>query len=150
MTRRIWVTAALFAATVAAAHAQKPAKPAQEAKPAQQATAKKGPYGWLDQPAEGSTVGKKTKVYGWALSDHGKVTKIEILLDGKPAKAKIKRMPRGGICTIHPAGIDCPNPGFEGEADLSRAKNGPHTLAARLSDSTGATVEVGKKNVTVK
>jgi len=162
MTRRIWVTAALFAATVAAAHAQQPAKPAlppkpalqakpaQGAKPAQPATAKRGPYGWLDEPAEGSTVGKKTEIYGWALSERGKVSKIEILLDGKAIKANLKRIPRGGLCPKFPTAVDCPNPGFLGEADFSRAEKGSHTLAARFTDSTGATVELGKKNVTVK
>lgn len=176
MTRgSMWVAAALFAASVTTAVGQQPqakpappqqpqgkpaapqppqAKPAQpqqpQAKAAQQAPLKKGPYGWLDKPADGSVIAKKARVYGWALSDQGKVKKIEILLDGKPVKANVKRIARGGICTSHPAAVDCPKPGFAGEVNLSRVKKGPHTLSARFTDSTRAAVELGKKNVTIK
>jgi len=167
MTRgSMWVAAAVVAASLTTAIAQQPpakpaqqpqAKPAQPAakaaqpatNPAQQATVKKGPYGWLDEPADGSVVEKKVRVYGWALSDQGKVKKIEILLDGKPVKANIKRIARGGLCTKYPAGVDCPKPGFAGEVNLSRVKKGPHTLSSRFTDKSGA-VELGKKNVTVK
>jgi hypothetical protein len=129
--------------------AQPGAKVAQPAtNPAQQATVKKGPYGWLDLPAEGSVVSKKTAVSGWALSDQGKVSKIEILLDGKPAKIKLNRFKTPGICAKYPGRTDCMSSGFKGDLDLSQVKPGPHTLAARFTDKTGA-AELGKKNITV-
>lgn len=106
------------------------------------------PYGWLDEPA--GKVQGKTRVYGWALSDQGKVTQIEILLDGKPVSAQLKRVPRGGICAKYPGRADCSAPGFAGEIDFSGVAKGPHTLSARFTGGDNRTVELGKRDISVE
>jgi hypothetical protein len=106
------------------------------------------PYGGLDEPV--GKVQGRTHVYGWALSDQGEVTQIEILLDGKPVNAQLKRVPRGGICTKYPGRADCPAPGFAGEVDFSGIAKGPHTLSARFTDTEGKTVELGNRDITVE
>lgn len=133
--------AALTVATLAAGCSSEPARV-----PAPMPASK--PYGWLDQPA--GKVHGKTLVYGWALSDRGQVIQIEILLDGKPVNAQLKRVPRGGICAKYPGRADCPAPGFGGEVDFSRIAKGPHSLSARFTDSENRTVELGNRDISVE
>jgi len=107
------------------------------------------PYGWMDGPVAGRVTGK-TRVHGWALSDQGEVTKLEILLDGTPLELAITRFRAPGICAKYPARAGCPDVGFEGTADFARVPTGEHTLSLRLTDSAGSCAEIAKRAIVVE
>lgn len=122
-----------------------PSEPTQVAAPAKAVK----PFGWLDEPGAGQVTGR-IKVYGWALSPQGKVTKIEILVDGVPVPANIHRVQRGNICTKYPGLEDCEKPGFTGEADFSGVVKGTHTLSARFTDTRNVVVELARRSIVVE
>lgn len=108
------------------------------------------PHGILDFPKAGSIVKGKTPVRGWALDYDGKVTKVEILLDGQPVEiAGFKHdTARPDVCKVQPVPA-CPKVGFTGQVDLSKAKDGPHTLSLRMTDNGGTTVDESGRSITV-
>jgi hypothetical protein len=122
---------------------------ATEPKKAAAVQSDKGPHGWLDAPPAGTVKGK-VAVRGWALAENGRVTKIQLLVDGKPLPAKLAHNdPRPDVCKTH-ANPACPKVGFTGEADFSKVKKGKHTLSLRLTDNANRTIEVGKREITVE
>lgn len=106
------------------------------------------PYGWLDRPT--GTVQGKTRVFGWALSDQGAISRIEILLDSKSVAADLHRVFRGGLCATYPGRADCPNAGFQGQVDFALVPKGAHRLALRLTSTSGAVAEIAERTVAVE
>jgi hypothetical protein len=109
----------------------------------------KPPIGSLDVPAAGAKVTGKTQSYGWALDEDGKITRLELLLDGKSLKTLTSNTARPDVCATSKAAA-CPKAGFMTKVDFSKVKKGPHTLSLKVTDDHGAKVEIGKRDITVE
>jgi hypothetical protein len=92
----------------------------------------------------------KSRVYGWALSNQGAVTQIEILLDGRPLKIDLSRVRRDGVCAKYPGRVGCPDVGFEGELDFALVPKGEHSLFLRLTSTGGEVAELAQRTITVE
>jgi hypothetical protein len=92
------------------------------------------PTGQIDSLAPGSAIRGITTVAGWAFDDT-EVSKIEITVDGVVDGIATYGSPRPDI----PAGFaHAPeNCGFSYDLDTSKYVNGPHTLNARVFDTSG-------------
>ena len=109
----------------------------------------KPPIGSLDVPAAGAKVTGKTQSYGWALDEDGKVTSLELMLDGKALKKLTRNAPRPDVCSTYKVAA-CPKVGFDTTVDFSKVKKGPHTLSLKVTDNRGAKAEIGKREITVE
>jgi len=106
------------------------------------------PFGFIDVPAAGSTVGHQMLTRGWALDDGG-VSEVRIFLDGhfvgrttitesRPDVSKAyPNYARGsdihGWTVVVPVGAD--------------TAMGPHTVLVQAVDNQGATRDIGTTNV---
>lgn len=106
------------------------------------------PFGYVDVPSTGSTVGYQMHTRGWALDD-GSVSEVRIFLDGhfvarttitesRPDVAKTypkyaKGSDLHGWTVLVPVAADTPA--------------GPHTILVQAVDNQGATRDIGMSNV---
>lgn len=105
-----------------------------------------GIEGTLDAPAEGAEIREKLLVSGWAASNTGWITRVEVWLD----KAGLGQVPYGlerpDVAARRPlqVGAGC---GFEGELDLdlSLFNPGPKTFKVVVTDSRGHTAEFSRR-----
>jgi hypothetical protein len=109
----------------------------------------KAPFGALDAPVAGAKITGKTRSSGWALDEDGKVTHLELLLDGKTLKKLKQDAPRPDVCGTYKVPA-CPKVGFDTTVDFSKVKKGPHTLSVKVTDNRGAKAEIGKREITVE
>jgi len=109
----------------------------------------KAPFGALDAPVAGAKITGKTRSSGWALDEDGKVTGLELLLDGKALKKLTQNAARPDVCAGYKI-TPCAKLGFDTTVDFSKVKKGPHTLSIKVTDNRGAKVEIGKREITIE
>lgn len=106
------------------------------------------PFGMLDGPANGATVGREVGFSGWALDD-SRVAEVKIYVDGQyKASAKLK-IPRPDVTKVYPR-YAAPGDihGWWELVDLGE-RGGEHTLLAQAVDDRGATRDIGSVKVRV-
>lgn len=104
------------------------------------------PFGSVDVPSPGSTIGGVTTVSGWALDD-ASVATVEIQVDGTVDGTASYGSPRPDVSAVYP---NAPvNIGFSYSLDTTKYSNGPHVLNVRAKDSSGNVAVFPDVNVTV-
>jgi len=98
-------------------------------------------------PFQGSDVsGPDVKVSGWALAlQPNSIHKVEIMLDGKVVGEPNIHLPRPDVDKVQPGMRDSPIAGLKGTLDSRRFPNGRHRFSLKLTDSTGRTGEIGRR-----
>jgi hypothetical protein len=104
------------------------------------------PFGIVDGPKNGATVGREVEVSGWALDDAG-VSEVRIYVDSRykmSAKLKIKRP---DVTKVYP-NYSVPDDmhGWWEVVDLGETA-GTHQILAQALDSNGSTRDIGSVNV---
>lgn len=111
------------------------------------------PFGFIDSPVEGATVGGTAAVTGWAIdreSPSGSLT-VTLLIDGNPVSAPLTRFSRPDVCagyrkTAYPGAcmsgvrLDWTTIGLIGN----------HTVAIRVTDENGLSTVLGPRTVKVR
>ena len=100
------------------------------------------PFGVVDGPANGATVGREVEFSGWALDD-SRVAEVRIYVDGQfKVSAKVK-IPRPDVTKVYPR-YATPGDihGWWELVDLGD-RGGEHTLLAQAVDDRGATGDIG-------
>jgi len=92
------------------------------------------PFGAVDTPSAGSTIGGIKLVAGWAL-DNVSVASVEVLIDGVVAGVATYGDSRPDVANDYPnAPVDV---GFSFSLDTTRYSNGSHVLNVRVTDTSG-------------
>ena len=104
------------------------------------------PYGFLDLPISGQTLGRTALVAGWAF-DNSSINRIEILVDGVVVGTATYGQPRPDVTNVYPT--ISPNTGYLYALDTTRYPNGQHTIAAHAIDSAGNVASLGTVTVTI-
>ena len=94
------------------------------------------PYGTLDEPRAGATVGQVVAVVGWAI-DNVALDRVEVFLDGKLLGTARYGLGRPDVANAYPGLPGSPNFGFAFEFSTEQYARGPHKLGVRLTDRTG-------------
>jgi len=104
------------------------------------------PFGSVDAPQANSQVRGTIEVAGWAF-DNVAVSKVEILVDDFLAGTATYGTPRPDVQTVwHSAAVNC---GFQFQLDTTLCANGPHTLTAKATDSSGNVAAFSKVRMDV-
>ena len=89
---------------------------------------------WIDTPQADATVAGVVEVRGWAFKDGVGLSRVEVLLDGRP----VGEVPYGqrdtGVAAFWKISTDASHPhvGFGGSVDLGDVASGQHWLGLRL------------------
>jgi len=104
-------------------------------------------WGVVDEPFQGADLsGPDVKVSGWALAlQPNSIHKVEIMLDGKVVGEPNIHLPRPDVDKVQPGMRDSPIAGLKGTMDTRRFPNGRHRFSLKLTDSTGRTGEIGRR-----
>jgi hypothetical protein len=106
------------------------------------------PFGVVDTPKEGATVGTPLSTSGWALDDRG-VREVRVYVDGHFANLTHLNTPRPDVKKAFPQytqGGD--TVGWSATVDLQGP--GVHMLVVQAVDSDGATRDIGSIKVMVQ
>jgi hypothetical protein len=106
------------------------------------------PFGFVDQPQDGSTVGTTVAVHGWALDD-GHIASVRIFVDNRFRTTASLGLPRPDVSRAYPQhakGGD--GHGWAVTLDLSD-RDGTRTLVVQALDNCGATRDIGAIQVLV-
>ncbi len=98
------------------------------------------PYGFLDVPHSGQTLGGNVLVAGWVF-DNSSLNRIEILVDNVVVGTARYDHPRPDVAKGFPNIL--PNTGYAYVLDTTRYPNGRHTLAVQTVDSAGNLARLG-------
>src|SRR5262249_35703784 len=104
------------------------------------------PFGYIDAPEEGATVGAGASIVGWALDDSG-VARITVAVDAGAAAPALAGLPHPGTGEAYPK-----YPGVEGAGfvfSLPALPPGPHALTVTVIAKDGGRT-VMKRNVVGK
>lgn len=105
------------------------------------------PFGALDEPRAGATVGGLVSVAGWAI-DNVAMARIEIFLNGKLLGNAQYGLPRPDVANVYPGLPGSPNFGFAFQFSSEPYPRGPHELKVQLIDQAGNTQRLGGRQVT--
>jgi hypothetical protein len=109
------------------------------------------PLVFIDSPTPGSVVGGTINVTGWALANTpGQATPInsvQVLVDGVAAGNAIYGVSRTDVCSVYPAGANCPNVGYTFSLNTAAYSLGAHTITVMAADSS--TTGSATTNITV-
>jgi hypothetical protein len=109
------------------------------------------PFGWVDVPANGSTVRYQLPARGWALDD-GSVSEVRIFLDNHFVGRTTITESRPDVVKAYPAfahGSDVH--GWTVTVPLSAdTPAGPHTILVQAADNQGATRDIGTSTVELR
>jgi hypothetical protein len=106
------------------------------------------PFGFMDVPANGATVGRVTRVAGWALDD-GRVTRVDVYVDGHFRGSATPAAPRPDVAKAFPAyARQADTCGWEVNVDLGD-RSVPVTILAQAIDDRGATRDLGTVTVSI-
>jgi hypothetical protein len=108
------------------------------------------PFGFIDAPTPGASVGRQIQMYGWAVDDQG-VTDVRIFVDGKYVARTTLTQARPDVTKAHPNyAHGTETHGWALTVELGNAiSNGPHTVLAQAVDTQGATRDIGTVSVSV-
>jgi len=106
--------------------------------------------GGIDTPTANQTVFGVVRVSGFAL-DFNPISKIEIVVDGVVVNRADLNIPRADILQVFPNYVGSPtsNPGFLSSFLARNYNNGLHSVIARVTESSGATTDLGPISVNV-
>ncbi|OGF53700.1 MAG: hypothetical protein A2Z21_01455 [Candidatus Fraserbacteria bacterium RBG_16_55_9] len=96
------------------------------------------PFGMLDEPQAGATVGQVVAVVGWAL-DNVAVDRVEVFLDGNLLGTAQYGLGRPDVANAYPGLPGSPNFGFAFQFATEQYTRGPHEIRVRLTDRAGNT-----------
>ena len=134
------VAAVLLVFAVAAGGCRRPATSGPEVTPD---PSNELPFGVVDQPRNGDTVGRVVDVIGWALDD-SLVRDVRVSVDGTyqaSARLTIRRPDVANAYPKYPASRS--NTGWQATVDLGETA-GRHTITAGAVDDRGATRDIGQ------
>ena len=98
------------------------------------------PIGVLVSPVHNERLSGITAIYGHAYDPDGRVTQVQLLVNGEIRDTVPYGRPRPEECAALTDVTACPNVGFEMALDTRRLNNGPNVLGIRLVDDRGAAV----------
>jgi hypothetical protein len=100
------------------------------------------PFGVVDVPHNGDTVGREVEVGGWALGS-SPIKEVKIYVDGQYKLSAKLKLPRPDVTKVYPA-YATPEEihGWLERVDLGD-RAGNHTLLAQAVDDNGATTDIG-------
>jgi beta-lactamase class A len=104
--------------------------------------------GYIDAPANNSTIIGKSIVKGWFL-DKNVVSKVEILVDGVLAGQAVYGDTRLDVQKVYPQ-YNNGKAGFHYSLDTTKFSNGKHTVTVRETSKNGRVTTLSGKTVTVK
>ena len=100
---------------------------------------------WVDTPAAGDAVARRFQVQGWAFKDGVGLSRVEVLIDGKPvvdAEYGIERPEVVGFWSKWRKGgstdLQQPKVGFRAKIDLGKRPTGTYWLGLRLHGRDGS------------
>lgn len=93
------------------------------------------PMGVLASPKPNQKLSGTIKVSGHAWDADGKVSSVDLLVDGSVYMTLRYGLPRPEECTQLTGVAACPNIGFEGDFDTRQLSNGAHALGVRITDN---------------
>ena len=93
--------------------------------------------GVLETPKVGDTLSGVIDLKGFAYAPGGRVTGVQILMDGSTVGTLTYGGDRTDACASLPDVTACPNIGFTGTLDTRRFSNGPHVLGVYIVNATG-------------
>jgi hypothetical protein len=109
------------------------------------------PFGYVDVPAQGSTVGYQMQARGWALDDGG-VSEVLIFLDNRFVGRTTMTESRPDVSRAYPKyanGSDVH--GWTVLVPIGAGTlAGPHTILVQAVDDRGATRDIGTVSVELK
>lgn len=100
---------------------------------------------WIDTPEAGQTVARRFTLRGWAFKDSVGLSKIEVLIDGRPVATAEHGLPRPEVAAFWRQWRDGgstdllqPDVGFGAEIDLADRPAGSYWLGLRLYGRDGS------------
>jgi hypothetical protein len=108
-------------------------------------------WGIIDEPANGQNLsGAGLRMSGWALANQpNSIQKVEVLVDGKSLSEMKIHIPHPGVAQFQPGMRDSASAGTELIWDSRQLENGLHRMVWKATDTTGYTVEIGKRQFCV-
>jgi hypothetical protein len=100
------------------------------------------PTGRLIAPTHNERVSGIIAIYGHAWDPDGRVTQVQLLVNGEVRATIPYGRPRPEECEALSDVTACPNIGFETGFDTRRLNNGPNVLGVRLVDDRGTSVVI--------
>jgi beta-N-acetylglucosaminidase len=104
--------------------------------------------GYVDTPANGSTVKGDINVRGWFLDASG-VSKIEVLVDGKRMGEAEYGLPRKDVYSAYPE-YQNENSGYQFTLNTQQLTNGKHTIIVRETGENGGITNLSSRSVNVQ
>jgi beta-N-acetylglucosaminidase len=103
--------------------------------------------GFLDEPANGSTVKGMSTVRGWFLDDDG-IARVDVFVDGKIVGQAQYGTSRPDVQRFYPE-YNNSNGGYELTLDTKNYTNGAHTISVRATGKNGSTKQIDR-NVSIQ
>lgn len=106
------------------------------------------PFGVMDGPTEGASIGLVSSAGGWAIDDRG-IREVRVYIDGRFVNSSPLNTPRPDVAKVYPQymrGTDVL--GWTLAIEFPSA--GPHTVLVQAVDTDGATRDLGTVKVQVK
>lgn len=94
--------------------------------------------GVLETPKLGDTLTGIIDLKGFAYAPGGRITSVQVLLDGSTVGTLTYGGARPDACVGLSDVAACPSIGFAGTLDTRRFDNGPHVLGIRIANATGS------------
>jgi beta-N-acetylglucosaminidase len=104
--------------------------------------------GFLDTPANGTTIKDVINLRGWFLDVSG-VAKLEVFVDGKVVGQAIYGKSRPDVQKVFPDYQNA-NAGFEYALDTRMLTNGPHSITIKETGNNGSTFQLQSRTVNVQ
>jgi hypothetical protein len=100
------------------------------------------PFGYLDSPKNGETVGRTTTVTGWAMDDN-RAIEVRVYVNGHYVAHAMTNRPRPDVSKKYPRYAQMGHPyGWSLDIDLGQ-KPGEREVLAQAVDDVGATRDIG-------
>ena len=106
------------------------------------------PFGVVDGPTEGASVGLVSSAGGWAVDDRG-VREVRVYVDGRFINSSPLNTPRPDVAKVYPQYMRGTNV-MGWTLAIEFPSPGPHTILVQAVDTDGATRDIGTIKVDVK
>ncbi|KGM55492.1 membrane protein [Lysobacter daejeonensis GH1-9] len=107
---------------------------------------------WLDTPEAGAVIGRHVDLKGWAFKDGVGLSRVEVLLDGRPVGDVEYGLRDTGVAAYWKISTDPSHPqvGLGGNIDLGAVAPGRHWLGLRLHGRDGSVEDWAEQPVHVR
>ena len=107
---------------------------------------------YIDQPGIGAEVSRRFTVKGWAFRDGIGLSRVDVLIDGKPVAQARYGISQPAVATYWKISNDPrqPNVGFEAEIDAQGLAPGLHWLGLRLTGRDGLAADWSEQPIHVR